>query len=178
MRGILYAAGSIPTALVEAFGRTRTIARSRDVPMIAGFRLASQAHLLDLTGSWSTHAGCCQAISSGRKDVLRDWARAIYESYDVDGLWHPSSMSGAVRSSGDPPLHGYAVAVRAWLPRAAGTPRPELPAQQSSTDRSAFASRRTLWIRVDRLTTTSRSPVFGDPGPLRGASRGRKSSDH
>lgn len=103
---MLYAAGSLPTALVEAFERTRVIERSRDDPWLASFALAAPIVLLDLTGDWPTQAGASQAISSGRKDISRLWAQAIYEEYEVDGLLHPSSMSGTRRRRGDPPMHG------------------------------------------------------------------------
>lgn len=110
-RGVLYAAGSIPTALAEAFGTTRVIELRRDEPWLAGFRLSARLRLLDLSGAWPTRAGASQAISSGRKDVAREWARAVYEEYDVDGVWYPSSMSGLVRAHRDPTLHGYAAAL-------------------------------------------------------------------
>lgn len=110
-RHVLYAAGSVATALAEAFGVTRVMELSRDRPYLAGFALARRLRLLDLASDWPTRAGASQAISSGRKDIARAWARAIFEEYDVDGLWYPSSMSGTARRRGDPNLHGYAVAL-------------------------------------------------------------------
>jgi hypothetical protein len=110
-RQILYAAGSIATAIAEAFGATRVIELSRDRPYLAGFRLTRPVRLLDLASDWPTRAGAGQPISSGRKDIARAWARAIFEEYDVDGLWYPSSMSGTTRAPGDPTLHGYATAL-------------------------------------------------------------------
>jgi len=110
-RHVLYAAGSIATALAEAFGATRTIELSRDGPYLAGFRLTRPVRLLDLASDWPTRAGASQAIHTGRKDVARAWARAVFEEYDTDGLWYPSSMSGTARRPGDPRLHGHAVAL-------------------------------------------------------------------
>jgi len=111
-RGILYAAASIPTALVEAFGNRRVIERSFANPWIASFELATPILVLDLTGAWPTFAGSSQAISSGRKDIARLWAQAIYEDYpEVEGLLYPSSMSGTRRQPGDPPMHGLALAL-------------------------------------------------------------------
>lgn len=111
-RGVLYAAGSLPTAIVEFFAPTRTIERSRGEPLIASFRLMRSARLLDLTSGWPTRAGASQAISSGRKVIARMWARAIYEEFtEIDGLLYPSSMSGSRREPSDPPLHGFAVAL-------------------------------------------------------------------
>lgn len=110
-RAVLYAAGSIATALAEAFGSTRVIELSRDGPYLVGFRLARSVRLLDLASDWPTRAGASQAISSGPKEVARAWARAVYEEYPVAGLWYPSSMSGTTPRSGDPRLHGYALAL-------------------------------------------------------------------
>ncbi len=111
-RGVLYAAGSLPTALVEAFGMTRVIERSRDEPWLVSFALAAPLVLLDLTGAWPTLAGASQAISSGRRDIARLWAQAIYEDYDgIHGILYPSSMSGPRRGRHDPPLHGLSLAL-------------------------------------------------------------------
>jgi hypothetical protein len=110
-RHVLYAAGGIATALVEAFGATRVIEQSRDGPYLAGFRLVHPVRLLDLASDWPTRAGASQAISLGRKDIAREWAQAIFEEYDVEGLWYPASMSGTARRPGDPALHGRAVAL-------------------------------------------------------------------
>ena len=120
-RHVLYAAGSIATAVAEAFGATRVIELSRDGPYLAGFRLTRRIRLLDLASEWPTRAGASQAINSGRKDTARAWARAIFEEYDIDGLWYPSSMSGTARRGGDPPHHGHAVVLF-------GTGRSALPA--------------------------------------------------
>jgi hypothetical protein len=111
-RGILYAAGSLPTALVEFFGQIRVIERDRDEPWIASFKLTRSIQLLDLSGAWPTRAGASQAISSGRKDIARIWARAIYEEYaKVDGILYLSPMSGRRRAAADPPMHGLAFAL-------------------------------------------------------------------
>lgn len=110
-RAVLYAAGSLPTALAEAFSATRVIERKRDDPWLVSFALAEPVSLLDLAGDWPTRAGASQAISSGRKDVARSWARAIYEEYEVDGLVYPSSMSGRRRRRNDSAIHGLAFAL-------------------------------------------------------------------
>jgi hypothetical protein len=110
-RHVLYAAGSIATALAEAFGATRVVELSRDGPYLAAFALTRRLRLLDLASDWPTRAGASQAISSGCKDIARAWAQAIFEEYDLDGLWYPSSMSGTTRRPSDPRTHGYAVAL-------------------------------------------------------------------
>jgi RES domain-containing protein len=120
-RHVLYAGGSIPTAVAEYFGTTRVVELTRDRPYLAGFRLERATRLLDMASDWPTRAGASQAISSGPKDVTRLWAQAIFEDYELDGIWYPSSMTGTTRRSGDPPLHGYAAALftraRTSLPR-------------------------------------------------------------
>ena len=110
-RSVIYFAGSIPTAVAEVFGSTRLTELGRDNPWLVGVRLAGPVRLLDLAGDWPTRAGTSQAISSGRRDIAREWARAVYEEYAVDGLWYPSSMSGTTRRPGDPSRHGHAVAL-------------------------------------------------------------------
>lgn len=134
-RGVLYAAGSVPTALAEAFGQTRLIEPRRADPWLAGFRLVGPLRLLDLSGAWPTRAGASQAISSGPRVMARMWARAVYEDYALDGLWYPSSMSGAQRLRGDPPLHGFSVAIFGRAARAL----PRRPSLHLPLDHPALA---------------------------------------
>lgn len=110
-RAVIYAAGSVPTALAEVFGEARVIERGRGDPWLVGFSLDRDVRLLDLGGGWPAHAGASNEISSGRKDVARAWARAVYEEYDVDGLIYPSSNNAGQRRRGDPKLHGIAIAL-------------------------------------------------------------------
>lgn len=92
-RGILYAAVRVPTCFAEVFQETRTVELSRARPWLAGFELAADISLLDLTGKWPTRAGASMALNSGRRDRARAWSRRIYEDYrDVGGLFYPSSM--------------------------------------------------------------------------------------
>ena len=94
-RGILYAGLRIHTCFAEVFQETRTIERSRNEPWLAGFELAQDVSLLDLTGRWPTRAGASMAVNSGRRDRARAWSRRIYEDYPtIDGLHYPSSMDG------------------------------------------------------------------------------------
>lgn len=94
-RGVMYAAGDPRTALVEAFGRTAVIDRRRDEPWLAVFSLRRRVRLLDLRGSWPTYAGASQALATADEPpTTQAWARAIHETYDVDGLLYPSSMRG------------------------------------------------------------------------------------
>jgi hypothetical protein len=92
-KGILYAAASPLTCLAEVFQATRVIDRSAGAPWLAGFDLARDATLLDLTGLWPTQAGASMAINTGPRPRARRWARLIYATYpDVRGIYYPSSM--------------------------------------------------------------------------------------
>lgn len=91
----MYAAGDPRTALVEAFGRTAMIDRRRDEPWLAAFAVRRGLRLLDLRGSWPTYAGASQALATADEPAATQaWARAIHESYPVDGILYPSSMRG------------------------------------------------------------------------------------
>jgi RES domain len=92
-RAVLYAALAIQTCIAEVFQDTRVIDCRRRGVWLAGFRLAREVSLLDLSGTWPTRAGASQAISSGPRDTARAWARSIYQAYpSLDGLWYRSSM--------------------------------------------------------------------------------------
>ncbi len=92
---VLYAAVAVQTCVAEVFQDTRVIDRRRGGPWLAGFRLAREVALLDLSGTWPTRAGASQAISSGPRDASRAWARVIHQSYPgLDGLWYRSTMDG------------------------------------------------------------------------------------
>jgi hypothetical protein len=92
-RGILYAAARGPTCLAEVFQDTRTVDRSSRSPWLAGFELARELTVHDLTGSWCTRASASMAIHSGRRDRARRWSRAIYDAFpEIEGLRFCSSM--------------------------------------------------------------------------------------
>ena len=93
-RGVLYGAPSIATCVAEVFQTTRVIDRVADDRCLTAFRTTRAVRLLDLTGDWPTRAGASQAITSGPRNRARAWARAIYEAYQLEGLWYPSSMHG------------------------------------------------------------------------------------
>jgi hypothetical protein len=94
-RGVMYAAGDPRTALVEAFGRTAVLDRRRDEPWLVVIALRRRVRLLDLRGSWPTYAGASQALATAEAPAATQaWARAVHESYDVDGILYPSSMRG------------------------------------------------------------------------------------
>lgn len=114
--GVLYLAVDIVTALAEVYQVTRLVSRRRGSPYLTGLRLTRTVHLLDLSGSWPTRAGASQAISAGRRDRSRAWARAVRAAFpDLDGLWYPSSM------------HAGQPCVALWTPGADALPAdPEL----------------------------------------------------
>lgn len=94
-RGVAYTAGDPRTALVEAFQRTAVIDRRRDEPWLVVFALRRRVRLLDVRGSWPTYAGASQALATADEPTATQaWARAIHETYDVDGILYPSSMRG------------------------------------------------------------------------------------
>jgi hypothetical protein len=94
-RAVLYAGLSVRTGVAEVFQHTRVIDPVRRGVWLVGFRLTRELRLLDLSGVWPTRAGASQAISSGRRQQSRAWARAIYAAYpSVEGLWYRSSMDG------------------------------------------------------------------------------------
>jgi hypothetical protein len=94
-RAVLYAGLSVQTCVAEVFQDTRVIDRGRRGMWLAGFRLAREVRLLDLSGAWPTRAGASQAINSGPREQARAWARAIHAAYPrIEGLWYLSSMDG------------------------------------------------------------------------------------
>ena len=96
--GVAYLAITPQTALAEAFQTARLVDRHAGRPYLVGFRPTRTVSLLDLEHEWPTRAGASQAISSGRRDVARAWARTIRSAFsEVEGLWYPSSMDGGGR---------------------------------------------------------------------------------
>jgi len=92
-RRILYAADSILTCLAEYFQRQRTIEVLHDQPWLAGFALAADVCLLNLTSAWPTRAGASMAINSGARPRARRWSQAIYTAYPAaQGVYYASSM--------------------------------------------------------------------------------------
>jgi len=100
-RGILYAVYAdgdrlaFATALAEVFQETRTVELSHEGPRIAVFRTLRDLPLLDLTGHWTTRIGAHAGLSSGPREITREWSRDFYAAYpDIEGIRYRSSMSG------------------------------------------------------------------------------------
>ena len=92
-RGIVYAAENWETCVAEVFQQTRTIDRHFREPWLAGFHLAADVRLLDLTGAWPTRAGASMAINSGPRPRAQRWSAACYDAYPaIYGLRYASSM--------------------------------------------------------------------------------------
>lgn len=95
-RGILSAAAgprAIVTAIAEVFQDTRVIDPQRGAPWLAGFALARDVNLLDLTRTWPTRAGASMAINSGPRPRAQRWSRSIFAAYpEIGGLHYASSM--------------------------------------------------------------------------------------
>ena len=94
-RGILYAAGDIPTAFAETFQHNRRhVNRYRDQPWLASFGFDTTLHLLDLTDTYVVRAGASMKLISGPFTYSQNWARGFYESYpSIDGIFYNSSLT-------------------------------------------------------------------------------------
>jgi hypothetical protein len=109
---VMYAGLTLRTCVAETFQLTRVVDRRTDRPWLVVWRPVRALRLLDLSGTWPTRAGASQAISSGRRDRSRAWARVIRAAApDLDGLWYRSSMD-----AGHP-------AVCLWAPARDAIPR-------------------------------------------------------
>lgn len=94
-KAILYAALRPIICLAEVFQATRVIDRATRQPWLAGFELARDLDLLDLSRTWPTRAGASMAINTGPRPRARRWSRLIYDSYEAAlGIYYPSSMCG------------------------------------------------------------------------------------
>lgn len=94
-RGILYAAGDIPTAFAESFQHNRRhINRHRDQPWLASFHFESTLQLLNLTDTFCVRAGASMKLVSGPFTYSQNWARGFYEAYpDIQGIYYFSSLT-------------------------------------------------------------------------------------
>lgn len=93
-RGVTYLAADLATALAERFQEDRTVDRRFGSPHLTAFATTTALDLLNLTGAWPLRVGASHAINTGRRDVSRQWARAIVTAWpDTAGLWHTSSMT-------------------------------------------------------------------------------------
>lgn len=100
-RAILYAidAAAAPhafmSALAEVFQDTRTIDLVAGEPHLAIFQTIRDLPLLDLTGHWTTRAGASASLSSGPREITKEWSRDFYDAHaSLDGLRYRSAMSG------------------------------------------------------------------------------------
>jgi hypothetical protein len=91
-RAVLYCARQGITCIAEVFQATRVVNRFDNDPYLCAFTPTRDLKLLDLTGRFATQMGASLAIHSGPRHRAREWARALYEAYDHDGLLYLSSM--------------------------------------------------------------------------------------
>jgi len=132
-RGILYAAGDMPTAFAEFFQRNRRINRSLRQPWLVSFALSCELRLLNLTDTFCLRVGASATLVSGPFFHAQNWSRGFYEAYpDIQGLYYRSSLTNRPtialyeranrnsmfpanplfhRALSDPTLHGALVAV-------------------------------------------------------------------
>lgn len=94
--GVMYAATAIAGALAETFQATRTIDTVSFAPQLTAWRPVRELRLLDLTGTWALRNQAAHALTSAPRPTCRAWARAIHATWpELDGLWVPSTMTGA-----------------------------------------------------------------------------------
>lgn len=91
-RKIVYAAKKGITCIAEVFQATRVVNRVDNDPYLCVFSPTRDLTLLDLTGRFATRMGASLAIHSGPRHLAREWARALYDAFDHDGLLYLSSM--------------------------------------------------------------------------------------
>jgi hypothetical protein len=97
-RKILYCAKQGITCIAEVFQATRVVNRVDNDPYLCVFSPRRDLKLLDLTGRFATRMGASLAIHSGPRDRTREWARALYEAFDHDGLLYLSAMDPGARA--------------------------------------------------------------------------------
>ncbi len=91
-RRVLYCAQQGITCIAEVFQATRVVNRFDNDPYLCAFTPARDLQLLDLTGRFATQMGASLAIHSGPRHRAREWAGALYDAFDHDGLLYRSSM--------------------------------------------------------------------------------------
>lgn len=91
-RKILYCAKRGMTCIAEVFQGTRVVNRADNDPYLCVFSPTRNLKLLDLTGRFATRMGASLAIHSGPRNRAREWACALYDAFDHDGLLYLSSM--------------------------------------------------------------------------------------
>ncbi len=93
--GVSYTATDVASALAEVFQDRRVVNTIRRAPYLTAWRTGRRLRLLDLAGTWPVRHGASHAINTGRHDLCRAWARAIYQRWPaLDGLHVCSAMTG------------------------------------------------------------------------------------
>ena len=93
---VAYAARTLLTAVAERFQHNREVRRDdAERPVAYAWRPTRGLRLIDLTGPGAVALGASHALSSYRKDVTRNWARAVRGAWPrADGLLYSSAMTG------------------------------------------------------------------------------------
>jgi hypothetical protein len=92
--GVLYVATDATTAFAEVYQDSRRIDRLEETPALVGWFPTRPLQLLDLTGNVPVLNKASASIQMGPKRSTQNWARAIDDRLDVDGLWHLSAITG------------------------------------------------------------------------------------
>lgn len=94
--GVHYSAVDITTAVAETFQRVRAVDLFAGGPVLTGWRPVRPLRLLDLAGTWALRQGAAQSLTAAPRSVCRAWAHAVHaELPELDGMWAPSTMTGA-----------------------------------------------------------------------------------
>lgn len=94
--GVSYAASELATPVAEVFQTSRRINTIAGGPYATAWTPTRPLELLDLTGDWALANGAAHALAAAARPVCRTWSQAIRTTWpDLDGLWAPSTMTGA-----------------------------------------------------------------------------------
>lgn len=95
-RGIAYAAADLRTAIAEVYQATRRVDTTTGAPHATSFTPTRPLRLLDLTGTWPIRNGAAHSLTAAPRPTCRSWSRTIHQQWDdLDGLWAPSTLTGA-----------------------------------------------------------------------------------
>lgn len=93
--GVMYTAGDLGTAVLEAFQATRNIDTITGDPRATSWAPTRPLRLLNLTDDWLLAGGASAALPSGPRTTCRAWARRIHALIPaIDGLLTASTLTG------------------------------------------------------------------------------------
>ncbi len=94
--GVRYAATDLKTSVAEMFQTRRRVDTVAGAPYATAWVPVRPLQLLDLSQDWALFNGSAAALTAAGRPTCRAWSRAIHDTWsDLDGLWAPSTMTGA-----------------------------------------------------------------------------------